>query len=190
MSPPSLEDKRHSDDFNIPWCKSILNDPSYTQISHPNRIQPSDSSTQSSLFSRTLQTDSTIRAYAALYKNVIDQPEHLPEAGEVRMLLSLGTALNGHADVLHGGIIATIVDELTGLLVYKTYRSREIFTVSLTTAFKKPIRTPNVIFGRAWMERAPERRKVWINCTLEDEAGIVHATGEVLYIKPADEAKI
>lgn len=97
------------------------------------------------------------------------------------MLYSLGTGVNGHDGYSHGGFIGTLIDEATGQCVFPVFGSN-IVTAEMTVQYKKMLPTPSVILVRAWIDREPERRKVWVKASVEDGLGGVFATGTTLFI--------
>lgn len=67
----------------------------------------------------------------------------------MKMLISLVSGVNGHSGVCHGGMIALLLDKVTGLMVAKTQESRDTFTLSFANSFVKPLYTPTVVLCRA-----------------------------------------
>ncbi|KAF8253257.1 hypothetical protein K440DRAFT_593923 [Wilcoxina mikolae CBS 423.85] len=154
---------QHPDFANLPWCRELLSSPTTTVVETTARITKSN--TEDSLFGTTFHTPDTIRAYLILRTPT-----------ETLTLVSLGNGVNGHANVAHGGVVVTILDETLGAAV--GYPS---FTAYLNTSFKKPVVTPGVLLCRASVTRS-ERRKYWVSGTLEDGCGTVFAEAEGLFI--------
>ncbi|CAK7567945.1 MAG: hypothetical protein SEPTF4163_005923 [Sporothrix epigloea] len=77
--------------------------------------------THSNVFATTLHTLDTIGAYIVFYEEPLLSPDsHLTYRApvlELKALLRLGPGLNGHRGVAHGGIVATILDDVLGLLI-------------------------------------------------------------------------
>ena len=174
-------------DFSPQWCQEILNDKSYVDISAQTRRLGNHDTTYNSLLDKTLFTSTTIRAIKYLYKPPKPAPERLnvpapaSRGGEVLALISLGTELCSHANVLHGGINTTIVDQVGGHLAMKE-NTEPLMAVNMNVNLRKAVRTPGVVLCRAWIERRPEGRKVWIKCRTEQE-GLVCIESENLYVK-------
>ncbi len=80
--------------------------------------------------SETLNTGQTIRAWLSQAR--VPREPRSPIISEVRALLDLGSGVNGHQDVCHGGFVAVVLDEVTGLLlVANEMRERERDTQGL-----------------------------------------------------------
>ncbi|KAI9747156.1 MAG: hypothetical protein M1815_004557 [Lichina confinis] len=128
----------------IPWCAKLLNDPDFVFFPTPSRRRKE--STEDALFGETLKTDATIRACVSLYR----RPERSGGAQieEVRTLFALGDGVNGYPHSCHGGIVATIVDEVMGLLISVNRDMEDLtatvvtLTASLNVVYLKPVETP------------------------------------------------
>jgi acyl-coenzyme A thioesterase PaaI-like protein len=97
------------------------------------------------------------------------------------MLWSLGDGLNGHSGFSHGGFIGMMMDEVTGQCAAQAF-GRGIITVQLNVKFLRMIPTPGVVLCRAWIEKEPEGRKVWLKGSISDGKGGEFATCESLFI--------
>ncbi|CAK7229017.1 hypothetical protein SBRCBS47491_007106 [Sporothrix bragantina] len=129
--------------MSVPWCRAHLKPaegqpsgsaaPLEVRIVQPDSrrkgrpVPNADGSITSSTktldnaFSTTLHTLDTIGAFIVFY----EEPPLVPGAHsdyrapilELKALMRLGPGLNGHKGVSHGGIVATILDEVLGLLI-------------------------------------------------------------------------
>ena len=177
----------------IPWCTKLLNDPNFYIIKAPSRQYKE--STEDSLVAETLKTDNTVRSCLLLCKH---PTKILREGGsgsgglvqqidEVRTLMSIGSGLNGHSHILHGGMLAGLFDEVMGMLltVNKDLQDPagrdETFTAYLHVNFLKPVATPQTVLFTAKF-REVKGRKCYIDSTVEDGHGVVMAKGEALWI--------
>lgn len=97
----------------IPWVASLIHDPKWTLVETISRVLLS--SGENSFYSETLATDRTMRSCLTLLPAV--------EAGgklaymEVLWIVELGDGLNGYPGTLHGGMAATLLDEVCGVLL-------------------------------------------------------------------------
>jgi acyl-coenzyme A thioesterase PaaI-like protein len=169
--------------------------------------------------SETLNTADTIRGWVSQIKNPPplereDEKGNGEEEGmgtieEVRMILDLGSGVNGHKDICHGGFVAVILDEVTGfLLVANEVRDRAlsvsgsaeneeiikrrrsgrekfkgpVMTASLAIRYERPVVTPGIVVARAVMDRV-EGRKRFVRGTVEDLEGGVYARGEGVFVQ-------
>ncbi len=187
--PRSLTDASHF--HPIPWCAALLSDPQWTTI--PTGSRSPKASTEDSFFAETLQTDRTVRG--CLVQHTAAEPSSNPPIQEVRLLLDLGSGVNGYPHTAHGGFVATLLDEVVGVLL--TVNTRFLkeqdknpdtatginsFTASLNVRYHKPVPTPGVVLGRAGVLRA-EGRKKWLWAAVEDGRGEVLASAEALFIE-------
>ncbi|KAF2107857.1 HotDog domain-containing protein, partial [Lophiotrema nucula] len=149
---------------------------------------PKPKDDEDSFFAETLGTQRTIRQCLTL-RPTKGADEH-PEVREVRTLLDLGSGMNGHPNVCHGGFVATMLDEILGVLVQlileKKLKSRlheggNVFTAYLTTNYKKPTPTPSIVLCTAKFDRQ-ERNKIYVVGSIEDGMGTVYATGEGMFV--------
>jgi len=108
-----------------------------------------------------------------------------PPRGEIRRFYTFGQGLNAHPHILHGGVVATILDSTMGNVIGQELPNfgAATFTVKLTIEYKKPVGTPGTVMARAWI-RNVEGRKVWVEGVVEDGVGNVHAKGEGLWLGP------
>ena len=160
------------DDFKEPWCQEIISDPSWKPQA-PREESPVE------IFREILWTDRTIRGFLPFYK---EPPAGASTGGEVRWLTSLGSGLNGWPGVCHGGVLLLIFDAILHEVVHQELKVNYA-TITILTSFQKPVRTPAVVVCRAWVDKAPQGRKLWIKSTIEDGRGGVHASAEGFLVK-------
>jgi acyl-coenzyme A thioesterase PaaI-like protein len=178
---------------SIPWCASLLNDPRY--VVTPTHFREPTKTAQNTLFAGTLKTDQTFSAFLSLYKKPAG-PSLLIE--EVKSLIQIESGLNGHAHICHGGIAATILDEVTALLLVVNEGREDAvasmaagrrppvegvaaFTAELVVKFLKPIVTPQAVCCVARFSEI-DGRKIWLDGTIEDKSGTALATGRCLVV--------
>ncbi|KFZ17187.1 hypothetical protein V502_04694 [Pseudogymnoascus sp. VKM F-4520 (FW-2644)] len=176
---------------SIPWCASLINDPGFVTIPTISRV--SKESTEDALFGDILKTDKTISACLSLYKKPATSTASIEE---VTTLLSLESGLNGYARICHGGIVATILDEVMGILLsVNKDREAEVaratggqveqmaeVTAELTVKYLKPVETPRNVRVKVWISRR-EGRKFWMQGTIEDKSSTVLARGEAIFVR-------
>lgn len=128
--------------LSVPWCRAHLRPvenlpagsvaptvrivhPSFRRRKPPPR-NPDGTITNSptgmdNAFSTTLNTDDTIGAFILFYEEPplppTAHPDYLPPVVELKGFMRLGSGVNGHIGLAHGGIVATILDEVVGLLI-------------------------------------------------------------------------
>jgi acyl-coenzyme A thioesterase PaaI-like protein len=104
----------------------------------------------------------------------LDEPEGL-------ILVSLGKGVDGGIKRLHGGVTATLLDQVMGILISYSHQNTSA-TAELTIKYKKPIETPCVLLCRARIVREAGR---WIETVgwVEDGHGTIFAEGKGAFVK-------
>lgn len=174
-------DQESVDDFSPEWCQKLLNDSSYEHANIATRKLGALGPASNSLMAKTLFTDNTFRAIKLLYKPPNSDPSARRIGGELLALISLGDEMCSHVHTLHGGINTTIIDEIGGELAGREVKDY-LMAVNFNVNLRKAVRTPGIILCRAWMERKPEGRKVWVKCSIEQD-GKTCIEGENLYLR-------
>lgn len=182
---------------SIPWCAAILDDSQRVIIPTSSRFPKEN--TEDAFFGETLKTDRTISACVSLYKAPSNPDAQIQE---VTTLLSLGPGVNGYPHVAHGGMIATILDEVMGILLSAKKDQEEHLTRSgrttvagsspsgermatvtaeLVVKYLKTLATPQTVCVKAWVAKS-EGRKLWLEAVIEDQKSTVLATGKALFV--------
>ncbi|PGH00835.1 hypothetical protein AJ79_08086 [Helicocarpus griseus UAMH5409] len=186
-----------------PWTIPYLSLP--THITTKTSSRDSDPATgEDAFFARTLGTSSTIPHCLTIRKTNPSippstpplpypppgtGPNHLPPAAtipateiDLYALFALSKpGISGHPDTAHGGVVATLLDEVMSLAVSchvpgygeneKVERSR-LYTVQLDVRYKKPVKLARCAVVKAWCV-AKSGRKFFMRGVLvqEDEGG-------------------
>ncbi|KAK3203947.1 hypothetical protein GRF29_106g1087306 [Pseudopithomyces chartarum] len=102
----------------------------------------------------------------------------------------LGTALCGHPGIVHGGLLATLLDEGMGRCCFPALPNRAAVTASLKVDYKAPAMAGQIFVLRAETTRV-EGRKAWVKAWLETlvdekngEKPLVVTEAEALFIEP------
>jgi acyl-coenzyme A thioesterase PaaI-like protein len=98
-----------------------------------------------------------------------------PDTPEAILLVSLGTEVDGGTNRLHGGVTATLLDQVMGTLISYVYQYT-CATSDLQVKYRKAVDTPCVLLCRAKLVKEKGR---WIETRawLEDGKGTVFAEG-------------
>ncbi|KAI9878276.1 MAG: hypothetical protein M1830_001376 [Pleopsidium flavum] len=169
------------------WCAQLLGDPTLIPIETPSRVVKPG--TENSFLAQTLRGKDAITACQSFYKLPLPSPMNSKsdsdsdsvKVGELQTLSFLGSGLNGHEDICHGGFLSLALDEIMALIVRLYPKALNPYTVYLNVTFKKPLPTPAVILYRAWFTKL-RGRKMWVAATVEDGEGGLYATGESLFV--------
>jgi uncharacterized protein (TIGR00369 family) len=168
--------------LGIPWCADHLRKPGIKAWTPPRTRVP-DSDGEHVVWSKTLNDPDAFSAFLA-FCTAPGEPSAMLE--QVNVLLSCGHGLQGHPGFLHGGIVAAILDEVSGLLPTMNRDRKALPNVSymtghLNVTFKRPVRTPGTILATAKVAKL-EGRRLHVEGALKDEKGTVLAQSDVLFI--------
>jgi thioesterase superfamily protein 4 len=98
---------------SIPWAAALINDPKWTPATTASRFpKPSG---EDSFFAETLATERTIRALLTL--RPVKEEEGDQAYTEIVEMIDLGDGLNGFPQIALGGFVATMLDEVCGVLI-------------------------------------------------------------------------
>jgi acyl-coenzyme A thioesterase PaaI-like protein len=167
---------------SIPWCSALLADPSFTIT--PTFARQFKESTEDSLIAETLHSPNAISHCLSAYRTPHDGQTWIEET---RTFLKLGKGMNGGPNLLHGGMIATILDEAMGLLLtinkddHGGSLSGDTVTAKLDIRYMKPIFTPGTVMAVARC-RKREGRKFRQEAWIEDSDGTILARADALWI--------
>lgn len=108
----------------------------------------------------------------------------------------LGSALCGHPGIVHGGLLATLLDEGLARCCFPALPNKVAVTASLKIDYKAPVMAGQIVVLKAETTKV-EGRKAWVKGRLEtlaDEAKgekpIVLTEGEALFIEPRQAASM
>lgn len=154
---------------------------------------------EDSLWARTLQTPATVPFMLQFWRApphslstsspVRGQDDEEAVVDEVRLLLTLASDVNGVAGVCHGGLVATILDEVAGMLVEVNKRQGSTgttgatyMTASLAVSYLRPVPSSSSLLAGCRLRRR-DGRKLFSDAWIEDGDGRVLARADCLYVK-------
>lgn len=168
---------------SIPWCATLLNDPTYQLV--PNAFRELiPNSTQMALVNRTLNTSDTIAAWCTLLR----RPQHSPSnASDVSLtLFSLGVGLDGTPGMMHGGMTAVLFDGVVTLLTGLCRESQGLtgynVTKELKVVFVAACVTPGVVVVESRVVGVRKDRRYELAAEMRDGRGKVLARAEVVTV--------
>lgn len=173
--------------FNsIPWCSKILNDSEF--IITATRSRQPKLSTEDILIFKTLNSNETVKSWISLYKRPALGDTWI---GEVRVLVTLGTEMNGGPNMLHGGIAATLMDEVLSILMTvnnETHHAEEhpsstsAVTARLDVRYLRPINTPGTFLIAAKC-REKDKKKFNLEANIRNGEGNVLARADSVWVR-------
>ena len=111
------------------------------------------------------------------------------EANQVKTNLVIPDEYQGYPGVAHGGIVSTVLDEVSGRAVMMEESGRQLLaTLRMTVRFRRPTPTERPLTAIGWVERTSGvGAKVAGEIRLAD--GTVTATSTSLLVEPPDDFK-
>ncbi|CAK3935643.1 Hypothetical predicted protein [Lecanosticta acicola] len=182
--------------LHIPWVARQIQQPGISCVVPNCRL--AKLSGEDSLMAELLRTERTIRHCVSFYPTTATDTE---EVTEVHTVMILGDGMNGHPQIMHGGIVATICDEAMGILmsINGERRRRHLklkqdeaaqlmssFTAELKITYKAPVRAPGEVVVSARRVKK-EGKKEWFRAEAKqqvEEKVVLCAIGEALFIEP------
>jgi len=163
---------------SIPWCRAILDDPTWTLWkSDSPRYEGHDP-----FWYELIRKPRGVRARCLLVGRPASETPQTDYV-EMRQLLALGPALVGQKGICHGGFLATVMDEVGGILIQACELDRGLppHTATLNMTYIKPVVTPGVILATSKVvERV--RRKIRVLTTIVDADGVTCVSAEILFV--------
>jgi acyl-coenzyme A thioesterase PaaI-like protein len=191
--PRSVPDSEVQHFMNIPLAQPTLQDPNFKIYAMSRKL--THGGRGHTLMAGTFNTDNTIAHLLSFFRPPLETsnkdtfPLDPNTRAEVRRFYTFGSGLNAHPDLLHGGIIATVLDSTLGNVIgfaipdVVDEAKGNMFTVQLNVRYQKPVVTPGTVMVRSWLKRVEEGgRKVWVEGCIEGENGVRHATGEGMWV--------
>jgi acyl-coenzyme A thioesterase PaaI-like protein len=179
---------------SISLAKPTLDDSDFRIYSSSRRV--TDNGKGHTLTGKTWNTETTIRELLSLARpSKSDAPLPQPESerAEVRRFYTFGSDLNAHPNLLHGGVIASVLDSTLGNAIGVQFPqgALRMFTVQLNVTYKKAVPTPGTVMARSWVTKVEaDGRKIWAAGELEGEGGVVYATAEGMWLKAKSKPKL
>lgn len=210
MADPTRPSATETEYFkSIPWCADLISSHN-TALFTPTCRQPdsSPSGTKDQLVRKTLNDPKAIPHCIGLYTkpvpvNTTETPESLSlYIQSASLFFDLQPGVNGFNGTAHGGLIATLIDEVMGSLIFinnivQTQLEREggslppgtldlnntrVLTASMTVRFQKPVPTPGVVVATARFVGI-EGRKISFDVRVHGEdKGVEYARGDGLWV--------
>ncbi|KAF5865910.1 hypothetical protein ETB97_001978 [Aspergillus alliaceus] len=196
-TPPHLFSATVEHFTSIPWCAKLLSaDPAAPN----NHSQPIPFISQSfnpespehdQFVGTTLTSPQALRRGLGVFRP--EDPEHTRDPTrpitKVISLYTVGNGLCGFKGILHGGMIMTLFDEVTGSVVEinmalgKKWIQSGLMMVtgSLSVKFLRPVPVNSEVCATAWLEKI-EGRKAMIRAEITGSEGERMATAESVWV--------
>ncbi|KAI0201772.1 hypothetical protein F4808DRAFT_423749 [Astrocystis sublimbata] len=121
---------------------------------------------------------------------------HNASTGEVVVVVYFGAGLAGWPSVVHGGTLATVLDESLGRCALQKFPGRTGVTANLDLQYRAPTLTNNFYIIRTRPVASEDDdvvgadgirkgdRKLWVEGTLETEKGKIAVDAKALFVVP------
>jgi len=97
----------------------------------------------------------------------------------------LGPSLCGHTGIIHGGLTAALIDQISGETAFLV-SGPSVVTANLNVNYTKPLIANRYVTVHGRVARK-EGRKVWVEVRVKDGVGedsVEYANGVVLFVRP------
>ncbi|GIJ81533.1 hypothetical protein Asppvi_000032 [Aspergillus pseudoviridinutans] len=160
--------------------------------------------TSDTFFNETLRTARTIpHALAVARKEVLNLRDKAADervtgsAGQPDYVLfvHLASGLNGYRDTVHGGVLASLLDEALGCCVegfrqqLKAGERTALYTANLNISYRAPVASPGVYIVKAWLARR-DGRKWFLEAQVVGEDGKIRADVKSLWVSEKPRAAL
>jgi len=166
--------------FDHPLTKSLMADEKYI-ANRPHMKIPAQVRAQNLTAGTLLGKDKIVVPPVQFYTN---------DGTSFVSLQYLGGALCGHPGIVHGGLLATLLDEGLARCCFPALPNRAAVTASLKVDYKAPAMANQIVVLRAETTRV-EGRKAWVKGRIETlvdeskgETPKVLTEAEALFIEP------
>ncbi|KAI8082761.1 HotDog domain-containing protein [Halteromyces radiatus] len=103
---------------------------------------------------------------------------------ETMIVVHLGTELCGHDGIIHGGLLATVLDEALALVAMPALPNYVGFTANLNIDYRRPVKSDQWVVLRGRLDKA-EGRKAWVEAWIESlDGNTKFVEAKSLYISP------
>ncbi|KAJ1816389.1 hypothetical protein LPJ75_002041 [Coemansia sp. RSA 2598] len=102
------------------------------------------------------------------------------------VIMHIGKKLCGHDGIVHGGVQATMFDEITARPAFWNLPRNIALTATLKVNYRRPVLANQILVFRTQLANL-EGRKATVAAQLEDTKGNLLSDAESLYISPSNE---
>ncbi|KAI0696595.1 Thioesterase/thiol ester dehydrase-isomerase [Cytidiella melzeri] len=105
------------------------------------------------------------------------------DESEAVVVMHLGTALCGHEGIVHGGMLATLLDESLGRIALLNLPDKVGVTAKLSLNYRAPTRANQFVVIKTHVDEQ-EGRKVKVSGRIEDLDGNTLVEAQALFVQP------
>ncbi|KAG0219850.1 hypothetical protein BGX33_000151 [Mortierella sp. NVP41] len=123
----------------------------------------------------TLRGDGKLGVSPALFQS---KDQH-----QVVSVLHVGSDMCGHPNIIHGGLLATLLDEITAMTAIPNLPGKTGFTANLNINYRHPCIADQFVVAHSEVTSV-EGRKAFVKATLKTVSGTLLADATALFIAP------
>ncbi|KAG0166918.1 hypothetical protein DFQ28_006567 [Apophysomyces sp. BC1034] len=138
----------------------------------------SDSARSHSLTATTLRGEGMIARRPLKFFNA--------DKTECILICHLGKNLCGHDGIIHGGLLATLLDEHLAYVTLPSLPNSTGFTANLNVDYRRPVTSNQWVTVRGKLTKL-EGRKAWAEAWIENDQAVRLTEATALYISPRTE---
>ncbi|ORX48766.1 Thioesterase/thiol ester dehydrase-isomerase [Hesseltinella vesiculosa] len=132
-------------------------------------------------------TATTLRGHGMIHRRPLKF--YNKDKSECIIIAHLGTNLCGHDGIIHGGLLATLLDEHLAYVTLPHLPNFTGFTANLNVDYRAPVKSNQWVAIRGKLDRV-EGRKGYANAWIEHiDTGMAFTEARALYISPRMDAK-
>ncbi|KAF9355016.1 hypothetical protein BGX26_007071 [Mortierella sp. AD094] len=105
------------------------------------------------------------------------------DEAQVLSVMHVGRSLCGHPNITHGGLLATLLDEITAMTAIPNLPGKSGFTANLNINYRHPCIAEQFIVIHSEITSV-EGRKAFVKATLKSVDGTLFADATALFIAP------
>ncbi|KAI2469704.1 HotDog domain-containing protein [Annulohypoxylon bovei var. microspora] len=171
---------------SLPLVQALSSDPSWTSWDAYSGFSSSPTATRSKMVQSRITSGPLSGSRGLPFQRIF----HHASSGEVVSVLYFGSGTGGWPGVVHGGALATLLDESLGRCAILRFPARTGVTARLELSYRRPTTTSGFYVIRARPmddERdTPEKRerKLWVEGTLETVDGRTCVEAKALFVVP------
>lgn len=123
----------------------------------------------------TLRGDGKLGVAPALFQSKDEK--------QVMSILHVGTDMCGHPNITHGGLLATLLDEITAMTAIPNLPGKTGFTANLNINYRHPCIADQFLIAHSEVTSV-EGRKAFVKATLKTISGTLLADATALFVAP------
>ncbi|KAF9123506.1 hypothetical protein BGX30_001421 [Mortierella sp. GBA39] len=102
---------------------------------------------------------------------------------QVTSVLHVGSDMCGHPNIVHGGLLATLLDEITAMTAIPNLPGKTGFTANLNINYRHPCIADQFLIAHSEVTSV-EGRKAFVKATLKTVSGTLLADATALFVAP------